>query len=373
MKRKIALLVTPLLFVALAELIFRLGAWEPVANPESHAGTSVRLKRNLLNPAMPKIDFVTLGSSRPEYGIDHARLAEEARQHGFVHANLSMPGSHWMTIGVLAQWLEKHHPEVRGGIIALSIQDMIFPGNGNYELGIVQPFRDASDTPWINAHVPFKRDDIESYGSYSALFGWRDDVRDLLRHPSKRIKTLEWFARNRSLDSLFTNPGSQGNMCAHGLGTLAACDAIERSSDASDNLRRQCTQVRTELRHRPDFGKFVQQDVPPEFMLRTRELVQSQLRAMHWKTPPIVVLMPVPRVWRNDDKTAGQRQWTLSILQPLVDEGHIELIDATDFFDADSDLGCSKFFDFYHQNAEGSAQLTAWLLPRLKKTLYPHP
>jgi len=81
-----------------------------------------------------------------------------------------------MTIGILTQWLQRAHPEVRGGIIALAIQDLIYAGNGNYELGMVQPFRQFTDTPWIEQHVPFNRDDISSYGTYSALFAWRADI-----------------------------------------------------------------------------------------------------------------------------------------------------------------------------------------------------
>ena len=124
MMRKVFILIAPLALLVLLELVFRLGLWEPMAKPTSHAGTSVRLKRMLLDAQLARIDFVTLGSSRPELGIDHHGVAEAARQEGFIHANLSMPGVHWMSIGILTDWLQRHHPEIRGGIIALSTQDL---------------------------------------------------------------------------------------------------------------------------------------------------------------------------------------------------------------------------------------------------------
>ena len=130
MLRILLILLAPLLLLLVLEAAFEIGIWEPLAEPMSHAGTSVRLKRALSDPAIPRIDYVTIGSSRPEYGIDHAMLAATARQVGRVHANLAMPGSHWLTIGLLSEWLQRAHPEVRGGIIALSIQDLINPGNG---------------------------------------------------------------------------------------------------------------------------------------------------------------------------------------------------------------------------------------------------
>ncbi|HET6546711.1 MAG TPA: hypothetical protein VFG55_08205, partial [Rhodanobacteraceae bacterium] len=201
MKRKILRLLAPLVLVLLVEAVFQAGVWEPLAKPASHAGTSVRLERALLDPAVPRIDFVTLGSSRPEYGIDHAMLAAEAKRRGLVHANLSMPGSHWMTVGILTRWLARHHPEVRGGIIALSIQDLQYPGNGSYELGIVYPFHRLSDIPWMAEHVPFAREDIESWGTWSALFGWREDIRDFITNPSRRLSSLRWWAKHRSTSS----------------------------------------------------------------------------------------------------------------------------------------------------------------------------
>ncbi len=166
MLRKLLILLAPLALAVLLDIAFALGVWEPLSQPASHAGTSVRLKRLLLDPSVPRIDYVTLGSSRPEYGIDHAVVAAAAERSGRVHANLSMPGSHWMTVGILTRWLEREHPELRGGVIALSIGDLAGPGNGSYELGIVQPFRRYAYTPWIAEHVPFDRGDISTYGTY---------------------------------------------------------------------------------------------------------------------------------------------------------------------------------------------------------------
>lgn len=365
MLRKFLVLLSPLALVATVEVAFRCGIWEPLAAPTSHAGTSVRLKRALRDPAIPRIDTVTLGSSRPEYGIDHALLAEAARRRGDVHANLSMPGSHWMTIGVLSNWLARERPEIRGGLVALSIQDLMNPGNGAYELGIVEPFRRFSDTSWIAAHVPFRSGDIATWATYSSLFAWRADIQDYVQHPFKRDKTIRWFAENRGSDTaLFGNPESHGDMCAWGLEDLSACARVEASTDAAAaGLQRQCRELRSAAAGHFDFAAATRAETQPGFMQRTRDLVQAQLRAMPWPQAPIVVLMPMPRVWMRDVLGPGLHEWALSILQPLVDDGRIRLIDATDFFAGERE--CAAFFDFYHQNAAGRERFTRWLLPRI--------
>ena len=375
MIRKILRLLAPLGLVLLLEAAFQAGIWEPMAKPASHAGTSVRLKRALLDPTVDHIDFVTLGSSRPEYGIDHALLASQAKRNGFVHADLSMPGSHWMTIGILTRWLARQHPEIRGGIIAMSIQDFEYPGNGSYELGIVYPFHRLSDIPWTAAHVPFDRGDIESYGTYSALFGWRQDIRDFVRNPWQRFDSIDWWAANSTTDAiLFGNPRRSGEMCAFGVESLTACDRVDSSNTAqAKKLKRQCVEIRNSAEQSPNFDKLAQQSSLPAYMDDTRSLIQSQLLKTAWPLPPVVVLMPMPRVWTKHALPKGLHAWAMAVLQPLANEGRIRLIDATDFFASDADDGCAEFFDFYHENAAGRERFTQWLLPQLDTMLYQVP
>ncbi len=372
MLRKLLLLLSPFAIVLALEVAFETGIWEPLAQPASHAGTSVRLKRKLTDPALAHIDFVTLGSSRPEYGIDHAAVAAAARRSGRVHADLTLPGSHWMTVGILTRWLRREHPEIRGGIIALSIQDFRYPGNGDYELGIVYPFRTLGDIPWMARHVPFRRGDVGSYATWSALFGWRADIADFVRHPLDRLRSIRWYALNRSsVDSLFGNPESQGDMCAFGVDSLAACDKVDATQGASaDGLRRQCRELRSEAASRPDYDALARARPLPAFMDDVRTLVRAQLRDAGWARPPVVVLMPMAPLWQHDALGPGLHDWALSVLQPLVRNADIELIDATNFFDRDEDGGCGAFFDFYHQNGAGRERLSHWLLPQLQSMLY---
>ena len=372
MLRKLLVLSAPIALLLLLEAMFAAGVWEPLSQPASHAGTSVRLKRALGNAELPRLDYVTLGSSRPAYGLDHALLAATARGMGRVHADLSMPGSLWSTIGIVSRCLERHRSDVRGGIIALSVQDLQYANNGSYELGILQPFRRIDDTPWIAQRIPVKRNDLESYAVWSALFGWRDDIREFAQAPYRRLAGIQWYAAHRtSPQSLFDNPDSSGDMCAFGLATLDACDRVEASTDPRrDSLARQCRELRSRAGDRIDIDAGMRQSSLPPSMLRARDLVRAQLRAMRWAIAPVVVLMPMPPLWQRDVLGRGQHEWALSVLQPLADEGRIQLVDATDFFAGEADGGCSAFFDFYHQNASGRERFTHWLLPQLQHMLY---
>lgn len=370
-RTRIALtLLAPVALLLAIESLFRTPLWESHAQPASHAGTSVRLKRALRDPVAQRIDFVTLGSSRPEYGIDHAAWAARAREHGLVHANLSMPGTHWMTIGVLTHWLAREHPEIRGGVIALSIQDFTYAGNGAYELGIVQPFRTLADTPWIAQHVPFDLHDLSTWGVYSSLAQWRDDLREYLKNPYGRQQSILWYLDNvGARNTLFENAASKGDMCMTGLSGLDACDKLEASTDpAVAGLQRQCKELRGTAASRLDYAALSGKAAVPAPFALARDLVRVQLREIAWPQPPVVVLMPIPSLWTRDVLGHGLHEWALHVLQPLVDEGRIRVIDATDLFANDADE-CGDFFDFYHQNAAGRERLDAWLRPRLEPLL----
>jgi hypothetical protein len=365
----------PLLLVALVDIFFHLGVWERLASPESHAGMSITKKRALQDQVFQHIDFVTLGSSRPVYGIDHELLAKSAAAHGYVHVNLSVPGTHWMSLGVISGWLARHHPEIRGGVIALAAQDFLAPGNGTYELGIAYPFHTLGDMAWMRAHVPFDWHDPATYGVYSALFQYHEDVQDYLGHPYKRDDVLAYFRALTPSNVLTSNADETGNLCAAHLSTVADCKSVAASGTPIDaKLDQQCKLVQSAASGRYDIGPFLQEQPLPEHLRKTRDMVRTQLRALNWPTPPIIVLMPMHSVWLKDAMPAAAREWALSVLAPLASEGKIHLLDYTDLFDDDSGVSdCSAFFDFYHNNVSGRERLMRQLKPAIEKDLYGSP
>jgi hypothetical protein len=361
----------PLLLIALCEALFRFGIWEAMVKPESHAGTSLRVKRALNDPALAKLDYVTLGSSRPVYGIDHEALAKLAQEHGAVHANLSMPGSHWMTVDVVTDWLAAHRPPLQGGVLAMDLMTFMFPGNGSYELAIVAPFRGFADDATVTAHVPFNLDDKGSWGSHSALYQYREDIQDFVRAPAERGKSLHWWNENfKATDIVLRNPTETREMCEFGVNSVAACDKVDAATGpAADNLRHQCRELRGALAGRLDFGALMRQSPMPIELQQARDNVRNRLRALKWKQPPVIVLMPLTGAWK-EAAPLGLHEWTLNVLQPLVDEGRIRVIDVTDALAGTPNGGCQYYFDFFHQNDSGRALLMQSLLPQLRQALY---
>jgi hypothetical protein len=363
-------IVLRLLFAAAGllaiEAAFRLGAWDALVPPQSHAGTTIRM-RDAVRSHTDRIDIVTLGSSRAEYGLDHAALAAAAKQRGLVHANLSMPGSHWMTILEQSRWLRRERPEVQGVVIALSAADMTWRSNGTYELAIVQPIRSA----WSledEVRFRFDRNDLNTYGVYSALFGYRQSVQFALQSPRELTKALTWFRRH-GRHPLFDGPHIQHDLCGLPMATVDACAKASPAIPEQQTPIDQCKSLLPSVGASPDWRTLTADTLTDERRALI-ELRQAQIRAMDWPKPPVIVLMPITHVWRKELMPQGAIAWSHLLLDPLAESGDIVLIDLSTALDEGDETRCDYFFDLYHQNDLGARTLTQQLLPQIESALY---
>lgn len=358
----------PLVLAAFVDLLFRWGLWEPWVQPHSHAGTSVRTKHMVQSMREP-VDYVTLGSSRPHYGLRHQLLDELAKRHGARHISLTMPGSHWMTVAILGDWLQRNVPGVRGGIVALSIHDFAYAFNGDYEIGITAPFQYPGSQKVMMEHIQPTLARLSSWGSVSSLFAYREDIRQALIHPIQRHDILTWISTQPAREPA-GNVDHAGNLCHLDIQSLADCAAV---TSADEPMTAQCRQVeRMVTSSRPDYSSYPTLDTLSETAERTRSLIRQRLRELPWKQPIPLILMPMHRVWESDILPLGQRQWVKHILAPLQEDGSIVVLDYTDFFENKTGTDCSAFFDLYHNNTSGSERLTEALVPEIAHWLHPH-
>ena len=365
--KRLAIIGSLLLF---AEVLFRAGVWESVAKPDSHSGISVTIKRAINHLEKP-VDTVLLGSSRAQWGLDHAMLMAAAHERGLTHINMSFGGTHWMTIGVLTDWLKRNRPEVQGGIIATSIAEFTSVGNGTHELGIVYPFSGFDDRAWLALHVPTDATDPATFGSYSALVQYRADIRDLVVHPLDRWRSLR--VSRTGANWLFDLPANPDNSCTVPIRKQAACAAFVATTPAERVLVEHCKSLGPPPAQRGDLagieGSKSLLALSPEFM-RLKQIRARQIREIGWKIPPLIVLLPVHKMLVDEFYPKGLHEWTLSILQPLADEGVIQLLDYTDLFYARDGTDCTAFFDLYHQSAQGRMKLMSQLMPEVRQKLF---
>lgn len=352
--------------LATVEAAFRLGAWEPLAKRESNAGQTVALRKALETFGPERLDFITLGDSRTVYGFDHERIAARARDKGFTHASVAIPGMHWMSMRALVNWLRERAPQIKGAVITTTSSNLMFLGNGAYELNLVAPFARAWDSEWMTLHVPFAPGDFSTYGAYSATFLYREDIRDWARHPIRRTKEAHASLRQApSTGTLFSRTKVATDLCRQPIDSIEAC-AGAKSPEANRSVTAQCHQWKERVDPRGDFSNLAAYP----HLLQVRSVRQAQLRELPYGKPIIVILMPMPRVWLDEALPVGLENWARSVLADLEAEGTIEVHDFTRFFRDGNGPECAMFWDLYHQNTAGQDRLTDAVLPILERRLY---
>ncbi|WP_146152000.1 hypothetical protein [Ahniella affigens] len=353
----------PLAVLVLVEALLRLGYWESMASPNSRIGATVRLKTRLAQEREP-FQLVTLGNSRAELGLDEDVLQAMANRHGQRHVRATLRGANWLTWVTLAEWLKAHYPDVDNAIIAVSVGDLLWTNNGSFEVRMVEPIRQGL-WPSREARLIFDPNDSDSYAIWSSLLAYRADLADYVRDPTGRQQQL---ARAAQRSPSNVRASSSNNICDLPIQSLASCAAGQPGTIVGLNIVSECKQANQTLATREDWRPPL---APP--IRKERQAVATlrrlQLQGMPYRRP-VVVLMPVLKLWRQDAFPPGHEAWVKQMFEPLVASGRITLIDATDFFDAAPGGECTAFYDLYHQTPDASRALTEYLVPQIEAALY---
>jgi hypothetical protein len=363
-----------LIFMGLVavELFFRVGGWEPFVRPESNAGQSVRLKAALLAEGVNNLEFVTLGDSRTVYGLDHKRIADAARAAGRKHHNLSLAGSHWLTINAVTDWVHVRGGSLRGAVIAMSTASFIYAGNGNYELGMAVPFMRNGALDWehdrLEKSVPFKKDEVATWGVHSATFQYREDIQNLVREPLRRLKEMRSYAGQGAAPLTFTVK-HEPDSCGVPISSIAECADFKPMTPSQQVVVNHCKAELPHSRKQLDWRDWSKPGAVPHLEELAR-LRQDDLRALKVRKPIVFILMPEIRARRNELNPKGLDLYVQHLLKPLVDDGTIVLHDFSRFFDDTAGGECTSFWDLLHQSAEGQKRLTDAVLPIIQKEMY---
>ena len=348
------------------DLMFQLGGYNRLASRDSHSGTTLRAL-NALNLRGPnQIDTVTIGSSVAVYGLDHARIAAAALAHGNQHVSLALPGSALLTFRQLAQWLPKKAPKVHGGLMVLAPGDFQSLGNGSYELAIVAPMKSLGDGLWWQEHVPFDRASLDTYGLFSGLALFRNDLQQLIAHPLKRRSELRWWREHlRQSDYLSTQTAFDGNLCEIDLTSSDSCLAATKPAMMPtaefQAVQQTCQMLKAQALNVADWTNAA--NVPAETR-RVQSLRRGLISELGWQNRAVVLVLPMHPMWETT-RVKGAGALMAEIYQPLAASGSVRVLNYQHIFEEAGVPSCEVFHDMYHLNRLGQKIVTDKLLPEL--------
>jgi hypothetical protein len=346
------------------EFIFELGFYEPFVKIESHSGTTIRVKKALKELGYENIDYVTIGDSRADTGIDHGAVFEASLRFGQRHISMAMPGSHFTTYKMESRFLHGNLSNLKGVLLGVSSSSMTRIFNGYAELGIIQPFRNLKDYDQVPRTIPFEIHTTESYGAVSSLFAYQQDIKDLISHPRQRIRSLlqkkrpwrEVLAHGEWLDF---------DICSINLETPEACLAsVGQITGSEPNMPQDRLDEYQRISDGCNGARYRMNLPEGDQIERVKNSWRELLHSLRFKKKPIVVLLPDNSLLEKYQFPAGVNEWALSILKPMAEQNEIILLDYSKRFAVEDE--CKYFLDPIHLNSLGMKTITKELLPFLK-------
>ena len=348
------------------DLVFQLGGYNRFASRDSHSGTTLRTLSALNLRGRDQVDTVTIGSSVAVYGLDHARIAEAALARDHQHVSLALPGSALLTFRQWAQWLPKNAPKVHGGLMVLAPGDFQSLGNGSYELAIVAPIKSLTDGIWWQEHVPFARENLDTYGLFSGLALFRTDFQQLIANPLKRRSELRWWREHlRQSDYLSAQTAFDGNLCGIDLSSSDSCLAASKPAMMPEAefqaVQQTCQMLKAQSMNVPDWTNAA--NVPAETR-RVQSLRRGLIDELGWQNRAVVLVLPMHPMWETT-RVKGAGALMAEIYQPLEASGAVRFLNYQHVFEEAGVPSCEVFHDMYHLNRLGQKIVTDRLLPEL--------
>ena len=352
-----------LLAILSIEVVVRLGAYEPFAEPDSHSGITIKLKTAVQAFGKEKVNVVTLGDSRAAQGLDNQLIFDAARPYGLNHVRLSMPGSHFLTFKTLAAWTTEKLPGLRGIVLAVSPDILGRVGSGPYELAEVLPLRNETSISEMLHHVPFNRSDLRTYTPFYSLAGYRDDIKELLADPGRRWREISKYNTLSPISFLAYNAQEPSDLCAIASADPQQClDELQQvRSDVPEKARRGLKilcEAAIQKRPRIHPGQ-AEEDLIKEWKVFLEDL-SRKVRVM-------VVLLPDHSLFVEHLYAPNATYVTNAVMGELKGEGVIDLVDLRDLVVDQEERECSFYSDARHLNSRGKQLLTSALLPELEK------
>ncbi len=353
----------PVLILVGLEIALGSGLYEPFLKEGSHSGKTAEIKRALRNFGYRNVNYVTLGDSRADVGLDHSYILGISQQYGQRHINMAMPGSHFTTFRLESDLLHKDFSNMKGVLLAISGSSMIRTFNGYYELAITAPFRQCGDYHQIGKFIPFDVKNVESYGLFSFFLQYREDIKDFVVSPRPRIKDILQRKQQPWSNTLAHGKWQNKDVCEVQLDTPETClesvkHAIESNRDMSADSLDQYERIRT-VCNMKKMG-------PPSKagVEYARNSWIKLLQGLHFKKQPIVLLLPDSSFIKKFHFPDGTDEWALSMLEPMAERKEIILLDYRKMFSTKDE--CRYFSDPLHMNATGTEMLMKKLVPTLR-------
>ena len=228
----LVLLVT---FALLAEWLLSMNLWKNLVLKNSYLGNGIYREKAIKDFGLANIEWITVGDSKIDWGIEHDRIKKAAKKEGINHIRMSFEASNFMAIQATVNWSIANMPHLKGIVLGVSEDSFGHFSDVTKQYKVSWPFRAFYDR--------------EKYQYSRAILFWQDlwyrlaivthykDIKNFLMNPFVRIKSLDKKRVHLMDRQLNFNRHIPKNSCGYGLSNLEACVATaERLKQNGQNF-----------------------------------------------------------------------------------------------------------------------------------------
>lgn len=355
--------VTLLVLFVLTELILRLGWYNRWVKPNSFLGNVFSRVEAIEKLGLNKIDWITVGSSRMDWGIDHGMLAKAQKQKGLNHVRLSFGSGHFPTFQASIDWSIENMNSLQGVLVGANENTFSHFNIINNLFKVGWPFKNHMD---FEQYKPL----VESQYKYLPLYqlAWTnyfDDIKDFLRNPSGRLAELN--SAEKLTEVLSYRKKNPRNLCAHPLKTIQECvdsvDAVNTrllKNKGFRDVHRICGQANVKLRaqqNKPNITRENHQILVKNWVKLIKNVTQKGINFT-------LVLFPEHESLNYIYKPANGSEITNQILKEVSGLPHFSLLDLRQLLDDKEN--CEYFSDPHHLNNKGINLVTQAVIQHYK-------
>ncbi|WP_154224041.1 hypothetical protein [Marinicella rhabdoformis] len=214
-------IIVLLVFFILSEYLLSFGYWDKLIKPKSYLGNAIHREKAVKAFGLEKIDWITVGDSRFDWGINHGKLRKERMKAGENVLRMSFEGADYFSMQATVNWSIENMPNLKGVLIGVNKSSFINSTVSERSLLVAWPFLNDSDLVLYQS-MSMKKN-LKRYFYSFAWFAFFNDIKDFLKDPFLRVEKLKKHSYSSHLDTLDYNRNRTQNTCKYDLSSMETC------------------------------------------------------------------------------------------------------------------------------------------------------
>lgn len=359
------------LLAILAEWLLRCGLWDDYVEPYSYLGNAIYRDKAINAFGLDNIEWITVGDSKIDWGIDHEKLFKISEYNGVNHIRMSFEGSDFMAIQAVIEWSLENMPNLKGIMLGVSENNFGHFNDINKQhkiLGRLISHKNNDRYTYVAEGL-----NIAGFMNLFYVYKYFSDFKDFLKNSRKRIKTINYYL-DRHHKNIFTyNRSHLGNICRFKLNTLQQCvDEVDQIHElgteeefANKVVLVACDNENARNRAIHDLPVWPLTDQKLKLLQNNwHELFDTVLSH---RVKLKLVLLPEHSIMNYSIKPSNTLDVLNEVLGDIIENINVEVLDLRRIFDSnDLQQECEYYYEPFHYNNKGKILITEHVINSFK-------